>query len=239
MIICADDFGLASDINEAILDLARRKRISSVSCMVALPQCSRESLKPLIELGASLDLGLHFVMNERSPVDLNGFGSKKAKKKIAEQYALFVEKTGREPDFIDGHFHVHQLPGIGKGVLDFIGGLPEIKRPYVRNTYVPIKKILRQNISIAKNVAISFLGGFFLNKIKAKCFKTNHGFSGIYDYAHYENYPRYLKVFLECMESKNGILMVHPGYQEAWRKKEFETLMTCGENMNLNRFHAE
>lgn len=209
MIICADDFGIAPDVNEAILDLAQRKRISAVSCMAVLPQCSREVMSPLLDLGDSLDLGLHFKMPGPSP---------------AAQYRMFVGKTGRAPDFIDGHFHVHQWPVIRKMILNFVANLPADHRPYVRNTYLPMRKILKQGVSVFKNMFISFRANSFRRLLQTKGIATNEGFAGIYDYRLYRNYPKYFQIFLEHMESDNGILMVHPGSREAWQKSEYETL---------------
>jgi len=249
MIICADDYGMSQDINEAILDLARLKRISAVSCMAALATLKSENLKPLVEFGDSIGLGLHLVLTEEPPISaaseipslLNGqrfhrfaqllalcfagqIKSAEVKKEIKAQYDAFVEKTQRAPDFIDGHLHVQQFPCIREGLLDFVMSLPKDHRPYIRNAYMPLRKIVHQGISVAKNYFISLPAKRFVEMLHANGIKTNHGFSGVYDYRQYQRYGQFLKIFLDHMETETGILMVHPGTKEAWRLQEYETL---------------
>jgi len=55
MIVCADDYGLSDGIDEAILELCRRGKLSAVSCMVALERCCAESMARLSELKSSVD----------------------------------------------------------------------------------------------------------------------------------------------------------------------------------------
>src|SRR5262249_43449486 len=62
MIVCADDYGLSDGIDEAILDLCRRGKLTAVSCMVGLERCSAESMAPLCELKSSVDIGLHLCL---------------------------------------------------------------------------------------------------------------------------------------------------------------------------------
>ena len=56
--------------------------------------------------------------------------------------------------------------------------------------------------------------------------RTNDGFAGIYDYRRTAEYPRFLDRFIACMESPDGLLMVHPGKVEPWRRMEYGTLRT-------------
>jgi predicted glycoside hydrolase/deacetylase ChbG (UPF0249 family) len=59
MIICADDYGMADDVNQAILELCALKHLSAVSCMAAIGRCESDAFKPLLEHQADVDIGLH------------------------------------------------------------------------------------------------------------------------------------------------------------------------------------
>src|SRR5580765_3070169 len=143
MIVCADDYGLAGDIDQAILDLCDSGRLSAVSCMVLLQKCSRAALAQLTKYQSTTDIGLHLCLTDEGlPLSaplanpLRPFGpllrralagrlnALEAASLIAVQYDLFIEKAGRPPDYIDGHLHAHQLPGIREGLLSFVRSLP-------------------------------------------------------------------------------------------------------------------
>ncbi|MFX7329301.1 ChbG/HpnK family deacetylase, partial [Acinetobacter baumannii] len=51
---------------------------------------------------------------------------------IATQCALFEDATGRAPDYVDGHQHVHQLPQIREALVEvlvarYTGRLPRLR----------------------------------------------------------------------------------------------------------------
>src|SRR5512140_1845115 len=113
MIVCADDFGLAADINAAILKLCAARRLSAVSCMAVLERCSPRALQPLLEYGGTTDIGLHPCPTDEG-LPLAGAGSprqgsfrrllwrslshalsqRELLSAVSQQYELFVEKTG-------------------------------------------------------------------------------------------------------------------------------------------------
>lgn len=237
MIICADDYGLADDINRAIRSLVGEGRVSAVSCMAALPGCRPEDLAPLVESSGRVDVGLHVAFSTGAAGEearnispflksslLGRVRAEAVGEEIAAQYDLFVRKAGRRPDFIDSHFHVHQLPGYKEGLLSFVRSLPSGVRPYVRNACMPLGKIIRQGVSVAKCLAISLPGARLRRALDRNGIKTNTGFAGVYDYGRWTRYGAYLQRFVKFMEPGNAILMVHPGLQESWRKAEFEGL---------------
>lgn len=263
MIVCADDFGLADDINEAVLDLARRGRLSAVSCMVALEQFRRADLLELTSVKPALDLGLHVILTDIHPLrpvadrtgllqrggTFHSFGGLLRRSllrqvnpeavayEVKAQYTRFLEMAGQPPDFVDGHLHVHQFPCVRKGVIRFLEQTDAEGRPYVRNNAMPVAKILNQRVSVLKCFAVSRFGAAFQRAARGAGLRTNRGFAGVYDYRSHAAYPEYLSRFVACMEDERGILMAHPGSREPWRRAEFETLrdtvLLAG---RLNRF---
>ncbi len=247
MIVCADDYGLRPDIDAAILDLCQRSRLSAVSCMVSLQRCEPALLKQLFLLPVGIDVGLHLCFTREGVPWSAGAQEAMAaapcyrtllnraltgrldastlQRQIEIQHRLFVEKTGRPPAHIDGHLHAHQLPGIREALLQFVLSLPAHERPYVRNTALPLKSQLRHRLPIAKAFVIGRFGKTWHQKLARAGLPTNNGFVGIYDFRKWHEFPRYVRRFVTCLAGdRNGMLVVHPGRDENWRKQEYTTL---------------
>jgi len=243
MIVCADDYGLAPDIDEAILNLCGRRKLSAVSCMVLLQRCTEQSLARLRQFESDTDIGLHLCLTDEglplsgAPPNLpSRFGAllrgglmqkidpAEVASAVAEQYKIFFEKTGRRPDYIDGHLHTHQLPGVREGLLHFLESLTAENRPYVRNTHLPPRALLSLRLPFFKAVGIGAFGARMRKLLRAKAIRTNEGFAGIYDFAKWPNYPKYLPRFASALNHSNGILVTHPGQRENWRREEYGAL---------------
>jgi hypothetical protein len=249
MIVCADDYGLSAGIDEAILDLCRRGKVSAVSCMVALQQCHQESMARLTELKSSLDIGLHLCFTdvglafsqcpawpEGQPPKLPsflklvsrlylGFEVPHLAKTIAAQYELFVQKCGEVPAFIDGHLYAHQLLSIADALEAFVQSLPAESRPYVRNTDLSLPDLRSRRLPWLKAALIGRAGRQIRQRLRKVSIRTNQGFAGIYDFKRFRQYPSYLPRFVECLSHRNGILVTHPGRGVAWREQELAALL--------------
>lgn len=250
MIVCADDYGLAPDIDAAIIDLATRRKIDAVSVIVASPWCDARAVETLKAVADRVSLGLHLLLIDGIPLapddELStlvtetgflphfakllrraAFGKVKAdevQKEVAAQYNAFVQLFGMPPRFIDSHLHTHQFPALAEGLTAFVLGLDAADRPYVRNTHVPLAKAIRQGVSVWKNLFISLYGTRNRRLLDRLGIQTNTGFAGIYDYRQYKRYPTYYQRMTAHMEDPAGILMVHPGMKEPWRRSEYLVL---------------
>jgi chitin disaccharide deacetylase len=259
MILCADDYGIGDDVDRAILDLCGRKHLSAVSCLTALQRCGGEALKPLLEHQAGVDIGLHLCFADETlpPLEnatqpLPAFGNffrqslrgriraGQVRQRVAAQYELFLKKCGRPPDFIDGHLHAHQLPGVREGLLEFVLSLPAQGRPYVRNTRQPLKTLRSHQLPWVKAAFIGRYGARLSAELRAAGVATNDGFAGIYDFGNYRRYPDYFPRFAACLPKTNGILVVHPGANENWRREEFTVLRDANfASGSPNRFQRQ
>ena len=249
MIICADDFGIAADVDQSILTLASEQKISAVSIMAALLPGTTPALRELLQRRATLDLGLHLMLTgpgrpsgpERadslspagqflSPAALlqqclcRQIGIRDARDHIAAQYRRFVELCGFAPDFLDGHLHVHQFPGIRDGLLAFMAEFRTGAQPYIRNTHEPVAAILQRGVAPLKSWGIGVFGRTLARRLIQQGIPTNSGFGGICDYRRWSEYPRCLSRFIRHARRPNDLIMVHPGLQEAWRKAEYNGL---------------
>jgi hypothetical protein len=252
MILCADDFGIRADVNEAILDLVARGRLSAVSCLVNYPG-AEDALWKLIRQGDDrIDIGLHFNFTEGIPaapppdiptlVDVatgqfTGFGrlhagawrgrfpASELRREMEMQYGRFVEVAGRPPDHIDGYLHVHQFPGVGETMMAFLASLPADAIPrYVRNTGQPWRFLKRQGRLFLKAAFIGFYGHSFRRYLLSQGWRTNDGFAGVYNVRRRVNYGRLFQRFVECLPEANGVLVTHPGQAEPWRRAEYITI---------------
>ena len=259
MIICADDFGLREDIDEAILELCQLGKLSAVSCMVGLARCDKALMTRLLEHHLKVDIGLHLSLTDEGlPLSppaalhesdyptfsvflrralLGQLRADEVSKAVSAQYELFLRKSGRKPDHIDGHLHVHQLPAVRRGILNFVLTLPPEDRPYLRNTSMSVSKIHRAGLPWIKAGLIGSLGTRMKAALRAHQLSTNEEFAGIYDFADWRRYPEFFPKFTACLHNPNAILVVHPGRNEGWRQSEFDTLRKSSlSDSKLNRF---
>src|SRR6266536_4724549 len=85
MIVCADDYGLRDDINEAILELAGLRKLSAVSCLVALDRCGSGTMKKLLRHDAALDIGLHLCLTDEGlPLSASRAGPERIDERSAD-----------------------------------------------------------------------------------------------------------------------------------------------------------
>lgn len=131
IVVCVDDFGLHGGVNAAALALAQQGRIGAIGCMVGAPHW-REGAVALRAIDpACVDAGLHLDLTEhtlvpgvRRPLShwlLRAYAGavdrSLVRREIDAQCDAFVAALGRPPACIDGHRHVHQLPGVRDALL--------------------------------------------------------------------------------------------------------------------------
>lgn len=117
LIVNADDFGYSKGINEGIIKGYKEGIITSSSLMVY-----GKAVKDAVEIAKKnpgLGLGLHFQIED---YDWNLLWQLKkviaatliedTKKEFHNQIRLFKDLTGKNPDHIDGHHHVHRMPRV-------------------------------------------------------------------------------------------------------------------------------
>lgn len=142
LVLCADDFGLSTGINSAILELIDRGHLSATSCMTTLPAWTPDAAAALLARQERAALGVHFNLTEgdqaiplgqlmlqslSGQLDLAGI-----QQALERQLDRFEQLTGRAPDFVDGHQHVQIFPGIRRLVLSTIRQRYPQQRPWIR-----------------------------------------------------------------------------------------------------------
>jgi predicted glycoside hydrolase/deacetylase ChbG (UPF0249 family) len=239
--ICVDDFGLHDGVNQAVLSLAERTRISTVSCMVGAPAWAAGSaLLHRLDPGV-LDVGLHFDLTE-NPLDsglrrglarwyaLGSIGALNRGRVRAEftgQLERFEQAMGRAPTHIDGHQHVHQFPVIRDIVVEVLVQRYSGSLPWLRST--------RRSAAVQgldKAWLIERLGCEALARTaQAHGFAQNQSLLGVYDFeGTADAYLVRMAHWLELAQA-GDLIMCHPARRVAAhdailpaRVREYEVL---------------
>lgn len=244
--LCADDFGMHPGVSEAIIKLASLQRIQATSCLVTAPGW-HENINELTRFQESLDIGLHLNFTEGpglSPSFKKGLPGllsmlcrshlgllkgPELEEEITRQLKCFIKVMGTTPDFIDGHQHVHHLPGVRKALLTVIRkmALPPL---WVRSVTPMIS-----SASFLKTRVIVQSGALSLRAdLHQTGLETNSAFAGVYSLTPNAPFPKLMEQWLRKLPDR-GLIMCHPGlhnnqpllpdHSEA-RQKEFDYLQS-------------
>ncbi|MDQ7972850.1 MAG: ChbG/HpnK family deacetylase [Rhodocyclaceae bacterium] len=145
--ICADDFGLSEGINQAVLALIERGVVTATSCMVLrsawLPGARRLRVLPPQQADVGLHLDLTAVDPSPAEAPLRGLVLRSLARQldltavraaIDAQLDLFEQAMGRAPAHVDGHRHVHQLPGVREQLVEALSTRYPAAPPWLRST---------------------------------------------------------------------------------------------------------
>jgi predicted glycoside hydrolase/deacetylase ChbG (UPF0249 family) len=230
IILCADDFGFSPGVSEGILELAAKRRLSAVGCMMTQTDIG-DSVSDLKTHSKHLDIGIHLVLTDLKALTpgLGNFSSigtvartaimgqlskAEIKTELALQLDTFRKLFNKAPDFIDGHHHIQQLPGIRDLLLELIKERFPVKPPFLRSCYERPAVILKRGISPIKALAFSAFALTLRRRTQARNIPTNSGFSGIYNFSGKIPYKHLFERFTEYLQS-GTLIMCHPGKVDA------------------------
>jgi hypothetical protein len=217
IIVCADDFGMSFEINNAIIKLLEHRKISAVSCLVTGKAWDGGS-NLLKRFQGEVDIGLHLSFGNL-PFNkiLKLAYLKRVDRKIIfsefkSQLSCFCKKLGHYPDFIDGHQHIHQLPVFRSALIDLVN-IVRVDKVYIRNSSISLVDVFVRRISILKNILISIPGSSLKKYLFKKGIHTNNDLLGIYAFNTDIAPGKIFEVFLKTVKRSNSIFTVHPGYK--------------------------
>lgn len=231
LVLCADDFGLSQEIDEAILALIAAGRLTATGCMVAGATLVEDAPR-LARLSDSVDIGLHFALTDLAPLGPmpsfapggrpQGLGSVLArgltgwiayaeiKAEIGRQIGRFREVFGRSPDFVDGHQHVHLLPVVRNALLDtFADGTLDRSVTWLRDCHEPFAAIVDRGIEVPKSLFISTLSMGMAAAARGRGVRVNDSFRGITAFAADQSYRANFLRFLDGAGVR-PLVMCHP-----------------------------
>ena len=214
--LCADDFALHPAVDAAVVALAQRGRLTATSCMTTAPRWP-EAAQLLPPLRPVLQVGLHFNLTEGhghsapslGQILLRAYTGQLRPELMAQalhyQLDAFEQQLGTAPDFIDGHQHVHQLPGVRTALLQVLHQRYGAQPPWVRST-------MPAQLGLNKATALAVLGGWQLKRQLVRAGLHHHrAFAGVYsfDAATPAAYGLRMGQWLE-QASDGTLLMCHP-----------------------------
>lgn len=223
IVVCGDDFGMNSNIDAGMLELTALGRLSAISCLSLGPTFTTNA-RHLRDL--DIDVGLHLNLTESfGPQDQPAVIPLRAliaraytgqldaawiDKQLTRQLTAFEQTLGRAPDYVDGHQHVHQLPGVLPRLLRTLERRYGDDRPWLRYTAPGMQSGIPLQ-SLAKARLIGVLGaGSVACAARRDGWRTNRCLLGVYDFrGGSRRYAQLLHHWLN--NARDGdLLMCHP-----------------------------
>jgi len=247
--LCADDFGLNDAVSRGIIELAASGRLSAVSCMSASPLWG-EHAAWLMPLRSRIDIGLHLTLTGLSPLApmpllapegrlpelgrvlrdglLHRLPRAEIRAELRRQMEAFIERFGRAPDFIDGHQHVHVLPGVRETVFELWDEYLKPGQGYLRSCHEPVEAILRRGIEPIKALIIATLSARLTRQARKRGVLINDSFRGVHDFSGKKPPEQLFPWFLQGKGTR-PLVMCHPGHVSGddddelrdWRPREY------------------
>ncbi len=219
---------------ETVGSLATAGRISAASCVTSARAWRSEGVAVVAATAhlAGFELGLHFNLTEGAPLSpdlarvwpllpglerlivLAHFGRLPRAALAVElraQRAAFADAVGHAPMFVDGHQHVHHLPGVRGVLLDALAdAAAHASPPAVRNT----GHVVGPGHAI-KRMLIERTGGTALQRqLREHGLRHNDLLLGVYDF-HGDDYRGLMRGWLAAAPASGGLVFCHPNHATA------------------------
>ena len=230
VILIADDFAMTRGISDGILGLAEAGRLSGTSAMVNMPHWPAMAARA-VALRDRFALGMHLNLTFGRPLgpmprlapsgDLpppetvvgravsRAIDTAEVAAEIERQLDRFEAVAGVAPDFIDGHHHVHVLPGIRRVLTDVLRRRFPSGGPLIRDPADRVLAILSRRVVAGKALTAAMLAFGFRRLIEQAGFATNRGFSGYSTFGAVP-YATEFEAFLIAPGAR-PMIMCHPG----------------------------
>ena len=230
--LCADDYGMAPGVNDAIRQLIASKRINATSAMTAANHLGGGEAEALAELNKGekrAALGLHVTLTAPFTPLTEDFAPTRDGRflplndmmraamtrrlrpallaiEIAAQMRAFEKAFGRPPDFLDGHQHVQLLPQVRDAFLRAVAD--NAPNAWVRQGG---RARSARALHDRKGMVLDILSLGFRRKAAHFGLTTNPAFAGAYRFNAKANFARTFPRFLNGLPD-GGLIMCHPGF---------------------------
>jgi predicted glycoside hydrolase/deacetylase ChbG (UPF0249 family) len=256
LILCADDYALTEGVSRAVGELAAARRLSATSVMVTTPHWPATAARLRVHR-SHLAIGLHLNFTHGHPlaamprlapdgrfpgrsalIPLALLGIVKRDEiagEIERQLEAFEKGFGFPPDHIDGHEHMHVLPGIRQPLLDVVSQRYSGAKPLIRDPSDRWQATAARRASPrVKAIVVGALALGFAAAARRKGLPTNEGFSG---FSRFDLATPYAQEFADALiaPGPRHIVMCHPGHPDAElakldavvdrRRMEYDALM--------------
>jgi predicted glycoside hydrolase/deacetylase ChbG (UPF0249 family) len=231
IVLIADDYGLTPCISKSILMLIDAGRLSGTSAMVTGPHwpalaADLAARRDRAEAGLHIDLTTgtpltpmpflapddHFPSMPVLALKTLCFSQARAEvqAEIIRQIRAFATHYGHLPTYLDGHRHVHVLPGIRGALFAAIQAVDPHWRPWLRSVEATGTEILKKGVTPFKTLVISALSTGVRARARAAGLGVNDGFAGVSDFDPKGDFRADMQAFL-AVSGQKPLIMVHPG----------------------------
>lgn len=233
--LCADDYGMAPGINDAIRKLILRGRLNATSVMTAAHYVDGDEAGDLLLINAARPralLGLHVTLSAPfkplsegfaplrdgafpSNIDMLQLGMRRRLeagplyREIVAQIERFFDIFGRAPDYLDGHQHVHMFPVVRDAFLQAVKD--KVPQAWVRQCGRPRGA---KPVTDVKGLFLDLLSVGMRGKAQPLGIAFNPAFNGAYDFTPKADFAALFPRFLRGMPD-GGLIMCHPGFVDA------------------------
>ncbi len=226
---CIDDYGLGPIHNKIIREISRRGATSGVSTFVGMVDFEAEaralsnvSKETSCEIGLHLDFTQFFPLIKK-PIFLTSdsrcailvvasllglLNQDSVKKSIETQINKFKLYFNKSPDFVDAHYHLHQIPPISDILVEVLKR--EKFNGWIRSTN--FRNNYESPLDILEGIKKRYLNhiGDRARKKFLENFRTNCLFDGYTNLKSTNNYIENFKKLLRGITSPT-LIMLHPG----------------------------
>jgi predicted glycoside hydrolase/deacetylase ChbG (UPF0249 family) len=228
LIINADDFGMTEGINRGIIEAFDAGAVTSTSVMVGMPAFA-DAVRRARAAGDGLGVGVHFTLTAGRPLTrapslvnretgaflsirtllVRALSGRVRAREVVEECAAQIARArdaGLRLTHLDGHHHVHIIPGISGAVRQAVQAehIPAVRRPVERLVGGPD---WRRRL-VERAVIDIFARGVHPERWHVG---TTEHFCGVT----LLGAPRFHSAMvraLDCLPKGTTELMVHPGY---------------------------
>jgi predicted glycoside hydrolase/deacetylase ChbG (UPF0249 family) len=255
VILCADDYALSLGVARAVGELSAARRLSATSVLVTAAHWPGLAPRLSVHRG-HLAIGLHFNLTLGAPLGkmprlapsgtlpklskliggaLLGLVDRvEIKDELERQLDHFERGLSFPPDQVDGHQHVHVVPGIREVVLETLARRYPTLPPLVRDPGDRWEAIAARPSAKSKAALVATLALGFAAAARRRGLPTNQGFSGFSKFDVKVPYASELEEALQHLGAL-PIVMCHPGHPDAEpalgdpvaarRRMEYDALM--------------
>lgn len=230
-VLTADDYAMTPAVTRGILAVLEAGRVSATGAMTNRPFW-REAARALRAFEGRADLGVHInltcgapltgaaglaaggALPKLGPLLLRGMagllplGAIEAE--IDAQLCEFEDAMGRMPDFVDGHQHVHAMPGVRRAFAAVLARRYPREKPYVRDAADSLAAIRARGRHARKAVIVAHLARPFGRRMGELGFSLNRGFAGFSAFEPRQDYGADFPGYLVA-PGEAHLVMCHPG----------------------------
>lgn len=233
--LCADDYAFTPAVSAGIREALLAGRLTATSVMTSRPGWPQESAALRAVLGAA-EAGLHLTLTVGAPLGaMPGFAPDgvfpalgalvrqavagrlphaEIAAEIGRQLDAFADAFGAPPAFVDGHQHVHALPGVREALFEALAARGRERRPWLRDPADRASRILRRGVETRKAFTVAALARGFGAAARRRGFALNAGFSGFSAFNPSRDFGADMARYLVAPGPAH-LVMCHPGRVDA------------------------